>query len=182
MVWRLPAVASAVPANGGGRPPPRLWSPPDEPRPPALDADRGLLRPVHDPARRHDRERGSALDPAGAGRRPRHARLDHQRVRAAAGLVHPGRRHARRPLRTQARLRPRVRPLHAVLGRLRALHERPYADRVPRAAGLARRCLRRSRYRSWSTRSSRSGGRGRSGCGRRSPASASVSAPSWEAR
>ncbi|HEY6779199.1 MAG TPA: MFS transporter [Thermoleophilaceae bacterium] len=29
---------------------------------------------------------------------------------------------------------------------------------------------------------STSGGRGRSGCGRRSPGSASVSAPSWEAR
>src|SRR3954451_19187504 len=79
-----------------GTPGRRLRSPQNEPGPPALDTRRCLSRPVHDPARPHDRECGAALDPAGTGRDVGHPRLDDQRLHAVACLVHPGRRHTRR--------------------------------------------------------------------------------------
>ena len=104
----------------------------------ALDARRGVLLAVHDPARRDDRERHAALDPARPGGEPRAPAVDGRRLRAAARLADPGRRHARRPLRAEAHLPARLRPVHRVLGRLRAVVERRHADRLSRPAG--RRC------------------------------------------
>ena len=88
---------------------------------------------------RHRRQRRAAADRPGPRREPGAAAVDHQRLHAVAGLTHPDRRIAGRPVRP-----PRVFEIGVVwfavrLAALRDRDERRAADRRPDPAGHRRR-------------------------------------------
>ena len=81
-----------------------------------VDAVRDVLRAVHDHARQHDRERRAADHPARARRVAGQPRVDRERLRGDVRRADPARRQARRPVRAQAHVHGRRRPVHDLLG------------------------------------------------------------------
>ena len=104
-----------------------------------VDAGGGRVRPLHDHAGQHRRERRAALDPALAAPQGFGARMGRRRLRADLRRVHAHRRQARRPLRAAADVRRRPGDLHPLVARLRPRGQRDRADRGARRPG-PRRC------------------------------------------
>ena len=104
-----------------------------------VDARRCRLRPLHDHARQHDRERRAAFDPAQPAHVDLLARVDRHGLRADVRRASDHGRQARRPLRAAQDVHPRPRDLHARLARVRPRAERRLPDRCARRAGR-RRC------------------------------------------
>ena len=94
-----------------------------------------LPRAVHGRARRDDRERRAADDPAGPRHDGHQPAVDRQRLHADVRRLPPARRPRRRPRRPQEGLPRRRRPLHRRLAPLRARAGRDLADHDPRPAG-----------------------------------------------
>ena len=103
-----------------------------------VDARVGLVRPVHDHARQHRRERRAAGDPARPRDRRGRARVGRDGLRAQLRGADAHGRKARRHVRPAPRLPDRPRRLHALVAPLRPRRERGAPDRRARAPG--RRC------------------------------------------
>ena len=104
-----------------------------------VDARCRVVRPLHDHAGQHHRERGAAHDPAVAAPAGLGARVGRHGLRAHLRRVHAHRWEARGSLRPAADLRGRARRLHGLVARLRARRRRDRADRGPRRPGARRR-------------------------------------------
>ena len=104
-----------------------------------VDTRRRLVRPLHDHARQHRRERRAAGDSGRPRRRPLTAAVDRHRLRAQLRGADADRRQARRRVRPQADLRRRHRRLHRRVALVRARRLERDADRRARRSGC-RRC------------------------------------------
>ena len=104
-----------------------------------VDAGLGLVRPVHDHARQHGRERRAAGDPARPRDRRGGARMGRDGLRAQLRGADADGREARRHARPAPHLPDRSRGLHVLLAALRSCRDGRAPDRRPRPPGRRRR-------------------------------------------